>query len=774
MTYPPKQSAAAQGSLALSGTLAATPAPKPPETQTNQNLKPPENGAKETNPANPSPSPRLTRGVVLHGTIKSGWHWWRFDVSTWFLFAMAGLYFLTLVGVRWHMIAKPARAELVAEIRAIRARVASESAWLPESPQKKVQLYEINHLLDVALYPFQYPHFFDPGGRTAADQLNNLAAEETTRPYPRWWTRVFDALFWTRGSDLASRTLAHEAERQFVQLLPLQPVWARLEIAEQELRELNTQVPLALADRIHQSLTSGEALILERARALLQKAQSVLKPLSAPEAARLAWLANLRKRTSDFLPSLADWISKNNTADADQAKRNTQLNDFSKLAENGGQLASEGSELEKCLADSDSSKQLLQEISAFFNDLAAAAQPIQQASGNSTIDQGTCNTLLGSLKNLGDRAKALADKLNLTPPEQTKPFKDLLDLCKAQGALVADITKATAPSTGLSLLRHILKHLQDENDLVQRIDQANDASNIGKCREDVKKLAALTPLPADQMKRIESALSDPVPETLGRWQALLAEALVLIDGDVDDRFYKTTSWHNKLIWLVGCGLLFLVGLGLAFENGVLLLVGAVAGLLSRLQRTIEKADASTDYGTTWGALFLSPLTGALTAWGGILLIVLGVKLNIFGAALNLDWNDPYNPTALALVFGFMERWFSGLIDTVQSKVLAPAGSTSTSATTPAPTPPALKITSTDPKAASAAKENKVKLVGTNFQSGATVAVTDSAGTGIPATVDPNHDATTMMVTFTPPNKGTVTMTVTNPDKQTIACKLDVT
>jgi hypothetical protein len=553
-------------------------------------------------------------------------------------------------------------------------------------------------------------------------------------------------------------------------------VWARLEVAEQELRVLNTPVTLALADRIHQSLTSGEALILERAKALLQKAQSILKPLSAPEAARLAWLADLRKGTSDFLLSLADWISKNSTADADQAKRNTQLNDFSKLAKNGGQLASEGSELEKCLADSDSSSHLLQEISAFFKDFAAAAQPIQQASGNSTIDQVTCNTLLGSLKNRGDRAKALADKLNLTPPEQTKPFKDLLDLCKAQGALVADITKATTPSTGLSLLRHILKHLQDENDLVQDIDQANDASSIGKCRENVKKLAALPLLPAEQMKRIESALSDPVPETLGRWQALLAEALVLIDGDVDDAFYKTTGWHNKLMWLVVCGLLFLVALGLAFENGVLLLAGAVGGLLSRLQRTIEMADVPTDYGATWGALFLSPLTGALTAWSGILLIVLGVKLNIFGAALNLDWNDPYNPTALALalVLGFTERWFSGLIDTVQSKVVAPAGSTSTPTTTPAPTPPGLKITSTDPKTASAAKENKVKLVGTNFQPGATVAVTDTAGTAIPATVDPSHDATTMMVTFTPPNKGTVTITVTNPDKQPIACKLDVT
>lgn len=795
VTYPPKQSAAAQGSLAFSGTLAATPAgPKPPETQTNQNPNPAEKAAQGTNPAppkaSPSPAPlfrRLTRGVVLHGTISSGWHWWRFDVGTWFLFVMAGIYFLSLVGVRWHMIAKPTRAEVVSEIEAIRARVAAESAWIiPESQEKKAALNEINRLLDFAIYPF-------PGGRPGADQSwwsgvfrtphrqaapagqeTNLPTGETTGPRPS--TRVFSALFWTRGTEFAAWKLAHEAERQFVELLPLQPVWARLEIAEQELRALNTPVTLALADRIHQSLTSGEAVILERARALLQQVQALLKPLSAPEAARLAWFADLQTRTSDFLLGVADWISKNNTADADQAKRNAQLKDFFKLAENGRQLASEVTELAGHFADSDPSRQRLQVTSVFFTDLAAAAQPIEQASGNPTIDEASCNTLLALLKDLGARAKALSEKLKLSPQEQSKPLKDLLDLCKAQGALVADITKATTPSAGITLLHEILEHLRQENELALQIEQASDQSSIGNCREEVKKLAAQPPLPPDQMKRIESTIRDPVPQPLGRWRALLAEALVLINGDLDDKFYQITGWHNKLMWLVLCGLLFLVALGLTFENGVLLLVGAVGGLLSRLQRTIENSDVATDYGATWGALFLSPLTGALTAWGGILLIVLGVKLNIFGAALNLDWNDPYNPTALALalVFGFSERWFNGLIDAVQSKVVAPAGSTSTSTTTPAPTPPALKITSTDPKTASATKENKVKLVGTNFQAGATVAVTDTAGTAIPATVDPNHDATTMMVTFTPPNKGTVTITVTNPDKQTIACKLDVT
>lgn len=782
VTYPPKQSAAARGSLAFTGTLEASQTePKAAETEG-------------------PPTRILTRGVVLHGFISSGWRWWRFDISTWFLFIMAGIYFLSLVMVRWHMIAKPARAEVISEIRAIRARVVAESAYLGESPEEKAHLDEINRLLDVAVYPFQYPHFFNPGGRTAANQSwwrrgfkahpsipkvpasnegnriqegNSNQSEETTRPYPRWRTRVFNALFWTRGTEFAGWRLAHEAERQFVQLLPLQPVWARLEIAEQQLRALNTPVTLALADGIHQSLTSGEAVILEQARALLQKAQSILIPLSAPEAARRAWFADLQKRASDFLLSLAEWISKYNAAGENEAKRNPLLEDFSKLAENSRELTKEVTELTGHFADSDPSKQLLQELSVFFTDLAVPVKPDGQTGGNFTIEE--VNPWLASLKDPGARAKALSEKLKPPSPEQNKPFKELLDLCKAQGALVADIAKATTSSAGLSLLREILERLQDENDLVLHVGQANDTSSIGRCREDVKRLAARPLPPADQVKRIESALRDTVPEPLGRWRALLAEALVLINGDLDDKFYQMTGWHNKLMWLVVCGLLFLVALGLAFENGILMLVGAVGGLLSRLQRTIEKADLPTDYGATWGALFLSPLTGALNAWGGTLIIVFGVNLSIFGAALRLDWNNPYDPTALALAlaFGFSERWFSGLLDTVESKITPPAGSSSASTTT-STAPPAPKITTTEPKTANAAKENKVKLVGTNFQAGATVAVTDAAGSTIPATVDPNHDATTMAVTFTPPNKGRVTVTVTNPDKQTFAYKLEVT
>jgi hypothetical protein len=99
-----------------------------------------------------------------------------------------------------------------------------------------------------------------------------------------------------------------------------------------------------------------------------------------------------------------------------------------------------------------------------------------------------------------------------------------------------------------------------------------------------------------------------------------------------------------------------------------------------------------------------------------------LRLNVLGAALNIDWNNPYEPTALAiaLIFGFSERWFSGILDAVQSK-LGPAASPSTPTPTPAATP---TITGTDPKKAKLNTDNKLMVQGTNFQSGATATVTE--------------------------------------------------
>lgn len=187
-----------------------------------------------------------------------------------------------------------------------------------------------------------------------------------------------------------------------------------------------------------------------------------------------------------------------------------------------------------------------------------------------------------------------------------------------------------------------------------------------------QRLRALNkPTATAQADLLHTAVSSPAtPVPLDRWRALLAEALSTIYESGDRDIFDLASWHSKMMWLVGSALLLTFALAATLQNAILLLLGAVGGLLSRLARTVNSADSANDYGATWGALFLSPLSGALSAWGGILLIVLGFKFNIFGTALNVDWCNPYEPAtlALALLFGFSERLFDGLATQIEQKI----------------------------------------------------------------------------------------------------------
>jgi hypothetical protein len=102
-----------------------------------------------------------------------------------------------------------------------------------------------------------------------------------------------------------------------------------------------------------------------------------------------------------------------------------------------------------------------------------------------------------------------------------------------------------------------------------------------------------------------------------------------------------------------------------------MLVGAVGGLLSRLMQNLKAAKVSNDYGASWGSLFLSPLTGALAAWGGILLMILAAQMQILGKFLSFDWSKPYEPVtlAVALLLGFTERLFDNVVMQIETKLL---------------------------------------------------------------------------------------------------------
>ncbi|MGH9453624.1 MAG: choice-of-anchor D domain-containing protein [Terriglobia bacterium] len=162
--------------------------------------------------------------------------------------------------IRWHMIARPNRYLLLAEICAIRARANAAFACIEK------------------------PGACEAGAKMEIDRLlQNAEALVSGLQWP-------DFIFWTRGQELAGFQRMHEAERQLVALLPLAPVESRMELAEQELRDANTPASVILAEKIKDALS--KAADLERLRALLSECLGFLDDRVDQELADLGSLHN--------------------------------------------------------------------------------------------------------------------------------------------------------------------------------------------------------------------------------------------------------------------------------------------------------------------------------------------------------------------------------------------------------------------------------------------------------------------------------------------------
>jgi hypothetical protein len=172
---------------------------------------------------------------------------------------------------------------------------------------------------------------------------------------------------------------------------------------------------------------------------------------------------------------------------------------------------------------------------------------------------------------------------------------------------------------------------------------------------------------------IKDALDASPPLDIEVLRALLVEAITYQTGEDVNTFAQLVGWQTKAVWLAGVGCALLVVLAYAVGNPVLFIAGAAGGYLSRLGRTLKRADVPTDYGASWTTLFLSPIVGALTGWFGILLIVVlaDSKMQVLGAAFQaVKWCCPLTPFMLGLAFalGFSERLFDGIISSLEEKV----------------------------------------------------------------------------------------------------------
>lgn len=212
-----------------------------------------------TIPDNAPNSPQL---VLLSGTGRAPvvtWAWASLRQGLVTLLVVL-LYALGIWLIRWHMIAKPNRYLLLARICAIRARANAAFACIEK------------------------PGDCESGTKAEIDLLlKNAEASVNGFQWP-------DFLFWTRGQELAGFQNMHEAERQLVALLPLAQVEARMELAEQELRDANTPASVVLAEKIKDALSKSADL--ERLRALLSECLGFLDDRTDQELADLGSLHN--------------------------------------------------------------------------------------------------------------------------------------------------------------------------------------------------------------------------------------------------------------------------------------------------------------------------------------------------------------------------------------------------------------------------------------------------------------------------------------------------
>jgi hypothetical protein len=143
-------------------------------------------------------------------------------------------------------------------------------------------------------------------------------------------------------------------------------------------------------------------------------------------------------------------------------------------------------------------------------------------------------------------------------------------------------------------------------------------------------------------------------------RAYLDELLGEIYEASNGNAIQLSGLYNRATWIILVALLplaVLAGLG----YGVLLVAGAIGGLVSRMQRLVFSTRIPMTYGSSWAPLFCAPILGALAAWAGLVLISLLQTTGVLQlAALQTSLESLRAPSAAvlgtAILLGMSERF----------------------------------------------------------------------------------------------------------------------
>jgi hypothetical protein len=143
-------------------------------------------------------------------------------------------------------------------------------------------------------------------------------------------------------------------------------------------------------------------------------------------------------------------------------------------------------------------------------------------------------------------------------------------------------------------------------------------------------------------------------------RAYLDELLGEIYEASNGNAIQLSGLYNRATWIIMVALLplaVLAGLG----YGVLLVAGAIGGLVSRMQRLVFSTRIPVTYGSSWAPLFCAPVLGALAAWAGLVLISLLQAAGVVQlSALQTSLDSLQAPSAAvlgtAILLGMSERF----------------------------------------------------------------------------------------------------------------------
>ncbi len=200
----------------------------------------------------------------------------------------------------------------------------------------------------------------------------------------------------------------------------------------------------------------------------------------------------------------------------------------------------------------------------------------------------------------------------------------------------------------------------------------------------------------DMAARIDQALAQDPPATGAELCELRREAVRVEREALRQDDTELDYFNNKVLWLISISLLAILFVGVVapkvagdfvdfakvpgfvrdVQPGVdpyerqlrhavilFLIAGSVGGILSRLERAM-----GTGASSRWETMFLSPLVGSLAGCAGCLILLAGHSLGVLVPQLDAD-KLKLLLVSFAILFGFSERFFTGVAEKVVGNVL---------------------------------------------------------------------------------------------------------